>query len=174
MVDPRAEASAFHAAHHGRLVGSLTLYVGDRDVAADLVDEAMLRAFRRWEHVSSLDAPAAWVWRVATNLATSHLRRRGAFRRAFTRLTGGVPQHEAVAPVADHAWRLDVRDAVAQLPHRQREALILRYYLELSVAETADRMDVSADAVRSLTKRAVAALRDELVGELAQEDHDGR
>lgn len=170
MIDAREQASAFHAAHRDRLVGSLTLYTGDPDTAAELVDEAMLRAFQRWERVAGMDAPAAWVWRVAVNLARSRHRRTAVARRAWSRLVGDL-RHEP-PPTADPPRDARIRRAVVDLPDRQREALVLRHYLELSVAETAARMDASEDAVRSLTKRAVAALRDEFLPQHAQEDAD--
>ena len=165
----REAASGFCAAQYPRLVGSLTLYVGDRAVAQELAQEALLRAFRRWDRVERLDAPSAWVWRVAINLANSHFRRRRAERRASDRL------HASGSPATDdrdHAWGLAVRQAVADLPQRQRTALILRYYLDLSVGEAARRMDASPDAVRSLTKRAMAALREEFVPDVAALEAD--
>lgn len=64
-----------------------------------------------------------------------------------------------------------VRQAVANLPKRQRMVLVLRFYLDLSVAETAARMEASDDAVRSLTKRAVAALGEALNVDRMREGH---
>ncbi len=172
MSDPSREAAgAFCAAQYPRLVGSLTLYLGDRAVAEELAQEALLRAFRRWGRVERLDSPQAWVWRVAINLANSHFRRRLAEQRASERLRTCV---EPASDDRDHAGSLAVRQAVAALPQRQRTALILRYYLDLPVEEAARRMDASPDAVRSLTKRAVAALREEFVPDVpALEADDG-
>lgn len=167
----RAAAGAFCAAQYPRLVGSLTLYLGDRAVAEELAQEALLRAFRRWEHVAQLDAPPAWLWRVAINLANSHFRRRRAEQRASERLRATAT---SATEDRDHASDLAVRRAVTALPQRQRTALILRYYLDLSVDEAARRMDASPDAVRSLTKRAVAALREQFVPDMpALEVDDG-
>lgn len=167
----RDAAGAFCAAQYPRLVGGLTLYVGDHAVAEELAQEALLRAFRRWEHVNRLDAPAAWVWRVGVNLANSHFRRRGAERRARARLdTDGTSPPDS----PDLAWAVAVRDAIAELPARQRSALILRYYLDLPVEDAARHMEASPDAVRSLTKRAVAALRAQLRSDVSsQEVEDG-
>ena len=172
MSDPSREAAgAFCAAQYPRLVGGLALYVGDHAVAEELAQEALLRAFRRWGRVERLDSPQAWVWRVAINLNNSHFRRRRAEQRASERLRTSV---EPAADDRDHAWGLAVRQAVAALPQRQRTALILRYYLDLPVEEAARRMDASPDAVRSLTKRAVAALREEFVPDVpALEADDG-
>lgn len=152
----RATAQAFFHATMPGLVGGLSVYVGDRAAAEELAQEAMLRAFRRWEHVSGLDVPEAWVWRVAVNLAKSRFRRLRIARRARRRLEASSGDGLVTE---DRAWAIAVRDAVTSLPDRQRLAVVLRYYLDFSVAETAMRMDTTEDAVRSLTKRGVAGLR---------------
>lgn len=168
----RAAAQAFFHATMPGLVGGLTVYVGDRSLAEEFAQEAMLRAFRRWERVAGLDLPEAWVWRVAVNLAKSHLRRRRIARRVQRRLEASV-DHAVTSE--DRAWAVAVQDAVAALPERQRLAVVLRYYLDLSVADTAVRMDATEDAVRSLTKRGVASLRGTFqAAPLFQEDSDGR
>lgn len=169
-----ADAVAFCSEEFPRLVGALGLYVGDEAIAEELAQEALLRACRRWERVSQLDSPGGWTWRVARNLANSHLRRRQAERRARARLSsrdqpGGGAGHEVAEA---HA----VRRAVAGLPERQRRVLVLRYFLDWSVEATATEVGRSPDAVRSLTKRAVASLREELATgerEAAQEGRDG-
>lgn len=156
MPDDR-DAAAFCAAEYPDLVRGLSLLVGDGTVAEEIAQEALLRACRNWPKVSRLESPGGWTWRVARNLATSHDRRRRAARRARIRLGQDDVHHDADPGVA-----VAVRDAVAGLPERQRVAIVLRQVLDLSVAETAERMGVSQDAVRSLAKRASAALRAEL------------
>lgn len=155
----RDQAAAFYRAEYPRLVGWLTLYVGDRSVAEELAQDALLRALRRWRHVSRLESPGGWTWRVALNLANSTLRRHGAQRRALRRLEA---DHTDGGDPADAAGTVAIQQAVAALPDRQRTAVILRYYLDLPVEDTAARMGISQDAVRSLTKRGIAALRDRL------------
>jgi len=149
----RDEASAFCAAVYPQLVGGLALYLADRTVAEELAQEALLRTFARWEHVRALDMPEAWTWRVAMNLANSTFRRRSAERRAHRRLEPITEGRDE-----DHTDHIAVRRAIEALPKRQRMVLVLRFYRDLSVAETATQMDATDDAVRSLTKRAVAAL----------------
>jgi len=82
-------------------------------------------------------------------------------RQAATRARIRIGPGSAVHEDPDSAHAVAVRHAVSALPERQRTALILRYYLDLSAEQAAQVMDVSSDAVRSLTKRAVAALREE-------------
>ena len=86
-----ADAVAFCAEEFPRLAGALSLYLGDRAIAEELAQEALLKACRRWERVSQLESPGGWTWRVARNLAKSHLRRRRAERRARARLGGVRP-----------------------------------------------------------------------------------
>ncbi|HEX9766415.1 MAG TPA: sigma-70 family RNA polymerase sigma factor, partial [Nitriliruptorales bacterium] len=76
----------------------------------------------------------------------------------YSRLDVGRGVHHDV----DVADRQAVREAIRSLPDRQRTALILRYYLDLPAPEVADRMGTTHGAVRALTKRAVAALREQL------------
>lgn len=153
------DAAAFCAREYSRLVRGPSLHVGDRFLAESLAQEALLRACRRWEHVRELEAPGGWTWRVALNLANSGFRRQRVARRAQSRLQD---RHQAVHHDADSADTIAVRAAVAALPRRQRSAIVLRYFLDLPVADAAAAMGCSSDAVRSLTKRAVAALRDVL------------
>lgn len=168
----RAAAEEFFAASMPGLVGGLAVYVGDRALAEEFAQEAMLRTFRRWEHVSSLDVPEAWVWRVAVNLVKSHFRRSRIARRVRHRLEASRVE---VAAVEDRALVLAVQEAVGALPDRQRLAVVLRFYLDLSVAEVAVRMGTTDDAVRSLTKRGLASLRQTFQPTpTAEEDTDGR
>lgn len=100
-------------------------------------------------------APGAWVHRVAINLANSFFRRRQAERRARQRATAGRNEIQD----ADAADAVAIRRAIADLPSRQREVIVLRFYVGLSVAETAAQVDASDSAVKSLTYRAMETLR---------------
>lgn len=148
---------AFCAAQFPRLVRGLTFYVGSQPLAEELAQEALLRTCDRWEHVRGLDAPGAWCRRVAMNLATSHLRRRQLEWRTRRRLVAADHYDDP-----DTAAAIVVRETVADLPARQRTAVVLRFVHDLSVRATADEMGLSDDAVKSLTKRATATLREQL------------
>lgn len=158
----------FASREYPRLVGALSLHCRDRHVAEELAQEALVRAADRWTRVSAMAAPGAWTHRVGMNLATSWLRRRQVERRAHGRAgAGGAP-----APTADLADTMTVREAVLGLPARQRTVLGLRYYADLSVAETAAAMGLSEDAVKAHTRRAVAALRGHLAPLIPSEAGD--
>ena len=147
------DLTAFCTAEWPRLVGALSLYTGDADLAQDLAQEAIARVCREWRKVRRLDAPGAWLHRVARNLAHSHFRRAGVGRRAAERL--GAP---AVAEQADDT--VTTRVVVASLPERERDAVVFRYYLGYSVRETADALGCPEGTVKTLTHRAITRLRD--------------
>lgn len=155
MRAPPPELSSFYDVEYPRVVSGLTLIVGSREVAEELAQEAFVRAFQRWSRVSGLDSPGGWTWRVAVNLASSHLRRRRAAGRARRRLQNRPSRAEAPS----HPDEFGVRTLVAALPHRQRVAVVSRYFLDMSISDTAALMEVSEDAVKALTKRATASLR---------------
>lgn len=146
------EVAAFCAQQHGRLIGLLSLHVGDRQVAEELAQDVLAKVCQHWPR---LEDPRAWTNRVAINHANSWLRRRAAERRAMARRRG--QQVEEAPP--DPADAVAVRAAVARLPRRQRTALVYRYYAGLSVAETAEAMACAPGTVRALTHQAIAALR---------------
>lgn len=154
-----AELIAFCEREYPRLVGSLGLYCGDRHVAEDIAQEALVRVARDWGRVRSMRSPQAWTHRVAINLANSHYRRRQAEARANERSSRGV---DGVHHDADPGDAVVVRAAVSRLPQRQRAAVVLRFYLGHSLAEVAQLMDAPLGTVKSLVHRGVAALRDDL------------
>lgn len=138
-----------------RLVRMLDLLVGDVHVAEELAQEALVRASSRWSTVRELDAPAAWVQTVARNLATSRWRRLQAERRASARHGAVLDRLEPI----DVATQEHVRTALQRLKPADRELLVLRYHVGLSVDETAAALRLSRSAVKSRTARAAARMR---------------
>lgn len=163
------EFETFARTQHRQLVASLTLYCGDRWVAEELAQDALVRARERWDHVAEMASPGAWLHRVAMNLANSRFRRKGAERRAYRRLGRPPTQTDDPSP----ADAVAVRRAIAALPDSQRAALVLRYFADLSVAQTAEAMGMTAGSVRSATHRGLEALRDEFDVRLDEEVRDG-
>lgn len=149
------EAGEFCVRVRARLVGTLSLYCGDADLAEELAQDTLARVWDRWPQVRAMRAPDAWTYRVAVNLANSHFRRRAAERRATSRRV----------PVADEGGAVDladaivVRHAVAGLPKRQKTALVLRYYADLPIEEVASLMGCAPGTVKALTHQAIANLR---------------
>lgn len=143
-----------HAPAAGRLAYLLT---GDRALAEDLVQEAFVRVVGRFRHLRVPDAFEAYLRRTIVNLHTSHLRRRRLERAYLEREGGTARPGPTVMPdvgVREELWR-----ALLDLPPRQRVAVVLRYYEDLSERETADTLRCSVAAVKSLTARAMEALR---------------
>jgi len=149
-----ADLNAFCEGEWPRLVGALSLYTGDADLAEELAQEAIARVVRHWRRVRTMDAPAAWLHRVARNLAHSHFRRVRAGKRAYER----AGRHVTLIDPDDDAVAL--RAVVAALPERERDAIVMRFYLGYSVRETAAMLDCPEGTVKTLTHRAVGRLRE--------------
>jgi RNA polymerase sigma-70 factor (sigma-E family) len=140
-----------------RLAG---LLVGHRQLAEDLVQEVLARAYAQWSRVARADNPDLYLRRMLVNAYTSWWRRRSYHE------TVGAPVRETAAPGA-----LDVqiaeRDALWQLiltlPKRQRAAVVLRYYEDLDDVVIAEILDCSRVTVRTHIRRALATLRQRLV-----------
>ncbi len=150
-----ARLAALCEREHGRLVGFLTLYTGDAWLADELAQEALVRLCARWRK-DELRNVVAWLNRVAVNLANSTFRRRAAARRAAIRHGASPTEHRP----ADAADAIAVREAVAALPPRPREVIVLRYFEGWTVEEVAGHLGLAASSVRSISSRAVALLRE--------------
>ena len=153
MEKRRAEVERFCTDIAPRLVGSLTLYCGDRLLAEELAQEALARAIERWPRVGSMASPEAWTYRTAFNLARSSFRRAAAERRARARVGASPPA------LPDQAEVVAVRDAVHALPARQRQVVIARFYAGLDVAETARVLGCREGTVKAHTFKALGNLR---------------
>lgn len=156
-LQERPDAEEFCRRLRPRLVGALSLYCGDVQVAEDTAQEALARVWDRWDEVSQMAAPDGWAYRVAINLANSWFRRARARRNRELRLS----RQETKGATPDAAEALALRRAVSELPPRQREALILRFFEDLSVPQTAAVMGCAEGTVKALTHQALASLRND-------------
>lgn len=146
------EFEAFVAASSDRLLRTAYLLVGDAGHAEDLVQQALLRTARRWR--AARRAPEAYARTVVANLAKDRWRALGR-RPAEAPLEHDLPL-ERSEPVLD---RDVLVRAARRLPEGQRAVLVLRYFDDLSVEETAQVLGVSTGTVKSQTSRALAGLR---------------
>lgn len=150
------EIREFLVSTYPRLVGALALVSGSRSAAEDAVQEALLRAWERAERGERIDSLPAWVTTVSLNLARSGLRRALAERRARARLDRTGPAEP------EEADRLDLERALATLSRRQREAVVLRYYLGMDTREVAEVLRSNEGTVKSTLFRARARLAEAL------------
>lgn len=151
-----------------RLVGALSLYTGNADLAEELAQETIARVCQHWRRVQRLDAPGAWAHRVAVNLAHSHFRK----RRVAERFAAQARNEHSTETLTDATTAIALREAVSRLPQRQQTALILRYYLDLPVHAVAQILHCPEGTVKTLTSRAIAALRTAgLIDEAEMEEH---
>jgi RNA polymerase sigma-70 factor (sigma-E family) len=153
------EFEQFVAAHLAALVRYAGVLAGDRELAQDIVQDALVRAHARWRHIGAMERPEHYVKRMVTREYLSW-RRRHARRSAI--LASGVRMFDPDV-ATDHADGTVERSALAEriagLPVKQRTVLVLSYYDCLDDAEIADLLGCSAGTVRVYRSRALAALR---------------
>lgn len=141
------------------MVAAVALTCGSTVNAEDAVQEAIRRAWERGQAGEEFNSLAAWVAVVAMNLTRSGLRRKLAESRALGRI--------AALPTADVSEEtVEVTGAVRRLPRRQREAIILHYWLDLPVEEIAERLGLSAGAVKNALFRARRTLAKSITEEV--------
>ena len=146
---------AFCRAIHPRLVGSLRLYLGDTESARELAQDALVRVIERWPQVRDMDHPEAWTYRVAFNLARSRMRRTMAESRARRR----ADRPPASSWGVDVADVLAIRAAIHELPPRQRQAIVLRFYGDLTVDQIGEAMSCRSGTVKAHLHQGLTALR---------------
>jgi RNA polymerase sigma-70 factor (sigma-E family) len=149
-----AVAALYDAAAVG-LIRLAYLMLGDRPSAEDVVQDAFFGLYRNWDRLADRDRALAYVRSSVLNGCRSALRRRAVGRRLTTYQP---PAASAEATALGHEERREVMQAVRRLPGRQREALVLRFYLDLPDAEIARIMGLRPSSVRSATHRALKAL----------------
>ncbi|GHF79154.1 SigE family RNA polymerase sigma factor [Streptomyces thermodiastaticus] len=155
-ADEYAEFAAAQAGHLYRSACLLT--AGDTHLAEDLVQETLGRLYVRWSRVDRADNPAAYARTTLTRTFLAHKR----LRRSSERSTDELP--ETAAATSDTPLRLTLLQALGQLPVKDRAVVVLRYWEDRSVQETAAVLDTSPAAVRTRCVRALARLR-ALLGE---------
>ena len=155
-ADEYAEFAAARAGHLYRSACLLT--AGDTHLAEDLVQESLGRIYVRWSRISVVGNPSAYAQTVLVRVFLTHQRRRSSRERA----TDVLP--EVPAAGVDTPLRLTLLDALARLPAKDRAVVVLRYWEDRSIEETAGVLNASAAAVRTRCTRALKQLRG-LLGE---------
>lgn len=128
----------------------------DAYLAQDLVQTALVDAYRHWHRVAAAEHPDAYVRRILVNAHLSGRRRRSSTERPTVVADSGRPGPD---PADGVAARDQTRRLLAGLAPRARTVLVLRYYADLEDAAVADLMGITASGVRATASRALAALR---------------
>jgi RNA polymerase sigma-70 factor (ECF subfamily) len=155
---PERDFDECYATRFRPIAGQLAVYLGSVEEAQEVTQEAFVRAWTRWHRISRYDDPAAWVRRVAWNLATSRLRR---MRTALRHRQGHRPE-TVDGPGPD---KVALQAAIAELPANQRRAVVLHYLAGLPVAEIAELCRAGEGQVRTWLYRARLALARHLTEE---------
>jgi RNA polymerase sigma-70 factor (sigma-E family) len=155
-----AELECFLAERADHLLRTAVLLAGSREAGEDLLQSAVERLLRRWRRFDG--DPEGYLRRTLCNLAVDGRRRAGRWRQKERLLRAGL------GPERDPAGGVDLRDALVrllvQLPARQRAVLVLRYWEQLTDAETAAALGCAEGSVKSAGSRALARMR-ELAGD---------
>jgi RNA polymerase sigma-70 factor (sigma-E family) len=151
-----------HAPEMMRLAFLLTR---DRATAEDIAQDAFVRVAGRFHHLRSPGAFDVYLRRTVVNLCMSHHRRQRTARECAHRAVASAGRTEPSAGLPDIETRDEVRTALAQLPIRQRAAVVLRFYADLSEQQVADALGCSVAAARSLVFRAMGTLRTRIGGD---------
>ncbi|WP_433188145.1 SigE family RNA polymerase sigma factor [Actinoallomurus sp. CA-150999] len=142
--------------HHLELIRMALFIVGDQPTAEDVVQDAFAAVHRRFDRLRDPRNALPYIRAAVLNGCRGVLRRRAIARRFGGAYEPPIWSAESAALLGED--RREVFLALRSLPRRQREALVLRYYLDLSEAEIAEVMGVSRGTVKSTTSRALAAL----------------
>ena len=152
-LDENPSFERFFDAERTRLFGALAVMSGNRAEAEEVMQDAFLRVWERWDRVSEMESPEGFLYRTALNVYRKRLRRAAiAVRKATTLL-----------PEDDLLGGVETRDEVARLlrglTQREREAIVVTAYLGYSTKEAGELLGIKANTVRVLTSKARATLR---------------
>jgi RNA polymerase sigma-70 factor (sigma-E family) len=157
-----------YAAHWHSLVRLSWLLVRDQQLAEETVQDAFVAMHSRWSQLRNQDLALAYLRRCVVNSSRSVLRHRlvedrylSSQTRAIT-AAGITDEPSAESRALQHATGAQLLAKLGRLPRRQREVLTLRYYLDLSEAQIADALGISAGSVKAHAHRGLAALRSDV------------
>jgi len=166
----RAFVESLFAKHHGEIYAYLVRMLRDAELAADLTQDAFVKAYRNYDTLQKDENARAWLYQIAHRVALDDLR-----RRKIVRMVPWTGESRGAAPSAERL-AMDLRlsgpleRALARIPERQRAALLLAELHDLSGLELAEAMGVSHVAARAILTRARESLRRALAEEKAAEE----
>ena len=152
----RQQVTALYQAHALGLVRLAVLMVGDQQAAEDVVQDAFLGLYRRWSALKDQDRALSYARSSVLNGCRMVLRARSSRDKITLAAPDDIESAEATALLGEA--NREVIAALRRLPARQREAVVLRYYLDMTEDQAAQAMRVSRGTVKSATSRGLAAL----------------
>jgi RNA polymerase sigma factor (sigma-70 family) len=153
----------FYSVNHASVARALSATLGDDHLATEAVDEAMARAYQRWDHVRGLESPGGWVYTVGLNWA------RSLWRRSLRSMS--IRHRESESDIAAvQCSDLDLDRALRNLSLDQRAVVVCRHLIGYSELETARVLGIRPGTVKSRLNRALTGLR----SSLADTDEIGR
>jgi RNA polymerase sigma-70 factor (sigma-E family) len=150
------QVTALYQAHAAGLVRLAMLMLGDQSSAEDVVQDAFLGLYRRWSALKDPDRALSYARSSVLNGCRMVLRSRSSRDKITLAAPDDIESAEATALLGEA--NREVIAALQRLPARQREAVVLRYYLDMTEAQAAQAMRVSRGTVKSATSRGLAAL----------------
>ena len=154
VVEEPRSFEVFFASEHARLFGALCLVTGDRSEAEEIMQDAFLRLWERWDRVATMDDASAYLFRTAMNV----------FRNRYRRAALALRKTISVAPTEDALATVEDRDVVVRalrdLTPDQRAAVVLTGYVGLTSEEAGKVLGMRAGTIRTLATRARAAIRE--------------
>ena len=162
VTDPDRLVADLFATEARSLVRLARIFCDDRNAAEDLVQEAFIRLYRSAHRLRDADKAAPYLRSIVINLARDHNRRGLMSLRHQEALT---PESDPEAPedlIVRNERQEVVLAAIRLLSPRQRECLVLRFYLELSESQIAEALDISSNSVKTHCRRGMAALQTRL------------
>ena len=158
-VAKRLEFEEFFRAEYPGLVRAFYVLTADRVEAEELAQEAMARAYERWERVGVMESPAGYLYQTGVNLNRHRLRHLAVRARRLLAMTRDAPSEQMPGV------RREIAEAIASLSRGQREAFMLVEWLGLNAEEAGRVLGVAPASVRSRVHRAKAVLRERLSDE---------
>jgi RNA polymerase sigma-70 factor (sigma-E family) len=154
--------AGFVREHTPALLRTAYLLTGNGQQAEELVQDTLVRLYPKWQRVEDADVPLAYVRRSLTNGYINHQRRAGRREFAYEDVPERTDPHDVVTQLAD---RDEIWTGLRLLSERQRAALVLRFFEDLSDEQSAAALGCRVGTVRSLISRGLAALREQLTDE---------
>jgi len=156
VIAPDAHFAEFVEQYTDSLLTTGYLLTRDRSAAEELLQEVLVALYPQWRKVLAADSALAYVRRSLVNRFLNQRRRRASGELPLSSVAGFGSRTDFTAGVAD---RDQVRRVLAELPERQRAAVVLRYFYDYADQQIADAMGCRIGTVRSLISRALASMR---------------